>query len=80
MTATISNWGNSQGIRLPKNIIKNMSLAIGDKVNILIENHKIIIEPIKQKKEFDIHELVSKMPSDYMVNEEIDDMAGKEEW
>ncbi len=80
MTATISNWGNSQGIRLPKNIIKNLSLAIGDKVNILIENQKIIIEPIKKKKKYDIKDLVSQLPSDYKVVEEFDDTFGKEEW
>lgn len=80
MTATISNWGNSQGIRLPKDIIKTMSLAIGDKVNVLVENHKIIIEPIKEKKTFDINELVSKMPSDYVACEEIDDTMGSEVW
>lgn len=80
MMATISNWGNSQGIRIPKDIIKSMRLAIGDKVNILIENHKIIIEPIKDKKKFDINELVKKMPSDYVACEEIDDSVGKEQW
>jgi len=80
MTATISNWGNSQGIRLSKKIIKNMSLAIGDKVNILVENHKIIIEPVKEKKEFDINDLVSKIPSNYIAQEEIVDQAGKEVW
>lgn len=80
MTATISNWGNSQGIRLPKDIIKNMSLTTGDKVNVVVENHKIIIEPVKQKKEFDIKELVSKMPSNYIGNEEIADAVGQEEW
>jgi len=80
MTATISNWGNSQGIRLSKEIIKNMSLAIGDKVNVLVENHKIIIEPVKEKKIFDINELVSQIPSDYIASEEISDTLGKEEW
>ena len=80
MTATISNWGNSQGIRLSKEIIRNMSLAIGDKVNVLVENHKIIIEPIKEEKKFDINELVLQIPSDYVASEELDDTFGKEEW
>ena len=80
MTATISNWGNSQGIRLSKEIIRNMSLAIGDKVNVLVENHKIIIEPIKEEKKFDINELVSQIPSDYVASEELADTFGKEEW
>lgn len=32
MTATISKWGNSQGLRFPKDIMKDLHLAIGDKV------------------------------------------------
>jgi len=80
MTATISNWGNSQGVRLPKGIIRDMHLAIGDKVNVLVENHKIVIEPMKRKKQFDINELVSHLPSNYKVTEVIDDVVGSEEW
>jgi len=80
MTATISNWGNSQGIRLSKEVIKNMKLMIGDKVSVLVKNHKIIIEPIKKEKVFDINKLVSKIPHDYIVHEEISDKAGKEIW
>ena len=80
MTATISTWGNSQGIRLPKNIIKTMSLMIGDKVNVNVKDSKIIIEPIKEKKVFNINDLVSQMPSTYSVIEEIEDKMGEEEW
>ena len=79
MTATISNWGNSQGVRLPKDIIKTLRLAIGDKVNILFQNQKIIIEPIKEKKKFNINDLVAQMPSDYKVSEAITGCVGKEE-
>ena len=80
MTATISNWGNSQGIRLPKNIIQAMHLITGDKIDIKIENHKIVLEPINVKKKFDINELVAQMPSSYSTTEEINDSVGKEEW
>jgi len=80
MTATISNWGNSQAIRLSKDIIKSMRLIAGDKVNVFVENHKIIIEPIEQKKKFDINQLVSQMPLDYKTTEEFNDSIGKEEW
>ena len=79
MTARISTWGNSQGVRLPKNIIQDMSLAVGDKVNIFIEDHKLIIEPLKDI-EYDINELVAQMPDSYSVSEEIDDVVGNEVW
>ena len=36
MTATISTWGNSQGLRVPKGIMNQLRLSIGDKVNIFV--------------------------------------------
>lgn len=81
MTATISKWGNSQGVRLPKNIVKKLHLAVGDTVNIIIENNRVIMEPIrKEKTSYDINELVSKIPPNYQASEEIISYAGKEEW
>jgi len=81
MTATISSWGNSQGMRFPKDIMKELHLSIGDKMNIYVENQKIILEPIKPSREkYDINELVSKLPSNYKVNEEFDSKIGLEEW
>lgn len=81
MTATISKWGNSQGLRLPKDIVLNLHLSIGDVVNVFIENEKVIIEPIKKEKvTYDINELVSKIPKGYKANEEITSYTGREEW
>ena len=81
MTATISSWGNSQGLRFPKNIMKELRLHVGDKVKILIKNDKIIIEPIKQKREkYDIYDLVKKIPKEYKPYEEFQSKAGLEQW
>ena len=81
MTATISSWGNSQGLRFPKDIMKELHLSIGDKVKILIENQKIIIEPIKGSREkYDINDLVKQLPENYKAHEEFDTKTGLEEW
>ena len=81
MTATISSWGNSQGLRFPKDIMKELDLTVGDKMKILIENNKIILEPVNQPREkYDIHELVRDVPSDYKVHEVFEDAVGREEW
>jgi len=81
MTAKISKWGNSQGLRVPKDIMESLQLHIGDNVNITIVDGKVIIEPVRQDiPEFNLNELVSKIPEDYKVNEEFNTKIGKEEW
>ena len=81
MTATISSWGNSQGLRFPKSIMRELHLSIGDKVKILVEKQKIVLEPIKQSREkYDINALVRQLPSDYKPYEEFDHKIGLEEW
>ncbi len=32
MTAIISKWGNSQGLRVPKSIVKDLGLSIGNEL------------------------------------------------
>jgi len=81
MTATILSWGNSQGLRFPKNIMKELHLSIGDKMKVLVENQKIVLEPIKQSRErYDINELINKLPKNYKSYEEFDNKVGLEEW
>ncbi len=81
MTATISSWGNSQGLRFPKNIMKELHLSIGDKMKVLIENQKIVLEPIKQPREkYDINDLVEQLPDNYLTYEAFDNKIGLEEW
>lgn len=81
MTAKISKWGNSQGLRMPKNIMESLQLHVGDDVNITILDGKVILEPIKKDiLNYDLNNLISKIPSDYKANEEFDTIIGKEEW
>lgn len=81
MTAKISKWGNSQGLRMPKDIMETLHLHVGDDVSISILDGKVILEPIKKEiLNYDLNELVSKIPSNYKDNEEFDTTVGKEEW
>ena len=81
MTAIISKWGNSQGLRFPKDIMKDLDLSVGDKVKISTENHKVIIEPIREKrKKYNINDLVKNIPNNYKPYEEFSEKVGIEEW
>ncbi|RXJ82106.1 AbrB/MazE/SpoVT family DNA-binding domain-containing protein [Arcobacter sp. F2176] len=81
MTAKISKWGNSQGLRVPKDIMDTLNLNIGDNVDIKIENGKVIIEAIKKDRpKYNLNDLVSQVPNNYKANEEFNEKIGKEEW
>lgn len=80
MIATISSWGNSQGLRFPKDIMKELHLSVGDKMKVLVENQRIVLVPIKQSKEkYDINELVKNLPDNYEAYEEFANITGLEE-
>lgn len=81
MTAKISKWGNSQGLRMPKDIMDSLHLQVGDNVNITMLDGKVILEPIKKDiLNYDLNELISKIPTDYKATEDFDTIVGKEEW
>jgi antitoxin MazE len=81
MTAKISKWGNSQGLRMPKDIMDSLHLQVGDNVNITMRDGKVIIEPMKKDiLNYNLNELISKIPTNYKTTEEFDTTVGKEEW
>lgn len=81
MTAIISKWGNSLGVRLPKEALQNLHFGVGDKVNLYVDGEKVIIEPIKRERtKYDLNELVAKTPKGYEIKEEFDIQAGLEAW
>ena len=70
MLSKVQKWGNSQGIRIPKNLLENSLIKIGEEVEITVKDGKIIVEPThKIRGKYDIKDLVCKMPKDYEVEE-----------
>jgi len=50
MEAKLQKWGNSDGIRIPSNILKALNLKTNDKVDLNFQEDKIIIsKPLKKK-------------------------------
>ena len=58
MLLIISKWGNSQGIRFPKDLLSKLQAKVGSHVNAEFRDGKIIIEPVDIPKKYDIHDLV----------------------
>ncbi|MEG1840813.1 MAG: AbrB/MazE/SpoVT family DNA-binding domain-containing protein [Gordonibacter sp.] len=43
--ATLSKWGNSQGIIIPRSICENMGISIGDRLDIKATEEGITLKP-----------------------------------
>ena len=69
MIRKISTWGNSLGIRLPQAVLEELGLNDGAIVNIIVENNKIVLSPIKEA--YDLKELLKNVTPD-MQHDEID--------
>ena len=53
---TIKKWGNSQGIRLSKEILSKMNLKQNDAISIEVYDGKMVIEKINKPKYLNLQE------------------------
>jgi antitoxin MazE len=71
MITRIQKWGNSQGIRLPKEVLEKASIAIGEEVEVNVRNGEIAVKLAKRVRgRHRLKELVARMPKTYVVSEE----------
>jgi antitoxin MazE len=82
LVSRVQKWGNSQGLRLSKDVLELASLAVGDEVEIVVGAGEIVVKKAKvSKPKFDLAELVARIPKGYKPHEEwVGPPAGKEEW
>ncbi len=67
MQTKISKWGNSLGLRLPKNITDHLNLSEGSQVYLSKNDQQIIIEPIVQ--DLTMEELLLSMSADDVIEQ-----------
>ena len=82
MLAKIQKWGNSQGLRLSKNLLADAQLGVGDEVDISIKDGIMIVAPAKKiRGRHNLKDLVARIPENYQT-EEVDwgDPVGGEIW
>ena len=80
-TAALQKWGNSQGFRLPKQILLALGWKVNDEFSLLIQEGQLIIEPAHPRKRKTMKELFANFQGEYK-HEEIDwgQPVGKEVW
>jgi antitoxin MazE len=82
MVTKVQKWGNSQGLRLAKQVLEETHISIGDPVDVSTRDGVIVIAPIKRiRGRLSLRELVSRIPRNYRPQEvEWGEPVGSEVW
>ena len=82
MLAKIQKWGNSQGLRLAKNLLADAHIGVGDEVNISVKDGIIIVSPAKRiRGRHNLKDLAARIPENYQTSEvDWGETVGKETW
>jgi antitoxin MazE len=82
MLAKIQKWGNSQGLRLAKNLLADAQLEVGDEVDISVKDGTMIVTPAKRiRGKHSLKDLVEGIPENYQTDEvDWGEPVGKEVW
>jgi antitoxin MazE len=82
MTTKVQKWGNSQGIRFPLRLMQEANLAVGDEVDVTVQEGRIIVMPSERiRGRYRLEDLVARMPEGYEPSEEDwGPPVGREAW
>ena len=82
MPTKIQRWGNSQGIRLPKDVMEDARLEVGDAVHLNVVDGSIVVTPARHVRgRVSLAALVAAIPaSERAVEIEWGEPEGDEVW
>lgn len=82
MVTKILKWGNSQGLRIPRDVIEAAHLKLGDEVELKVEDGAILVIPARRVRgRLKLEELVARIPKSGASEETSwGPPAGKEVW
>jgi antitoxin MazE len=82
MVTRIQKWGNSQGLRLAKQVLEDAHISVGDDVDVSVKDGLIVVVPVRRVRgKRSLQELVSRIPKDYRAEEtDWGQPVGKEVW
>ncbi len=82
MVTKIQKWGNSQGLRLAKQVLEDAHITVGDDVDVTVRDGVIVVAPARRVRgKRNLQELVAHIPKSYKTEEtDWDQPVGKEVW
>jgi antitoxin MazE len=80
MVATVAKWGNSLAIRLPQHLVKEIQLAEGVEVDLVVVDGNLVVKP-RTRKRYSLEEMVSAItPENLHTEVESGSAVGNEAW
>lgn len=80
MQAQVKEWGNSQGIRLPKEVLKSAGIGLNEVLDVTVANGVItLVKPFRHKT---LEERAAEFNGKLMLDGEYDwgEAVGREAW
>jgi len=69
MHVTVKKWGHSASVRIPVAIMKAVRLNLDETVDVREEGGRIVIEPVRNSKEYDLAQLLAGITRDNLHTE-----------
>lgn len=70
MVTRVTKWGNSQGVRLSKELLSEADIGIGDAVSVTVRDGAVVLTPVRRVRGcVDLEELVGRIPPGYRPGE-----------
>jgi len=80
MLARIQKWGNSLGLRIPKALAADVQVAEGTRVEMNVENGRLIVAPQREER-CSIEDLVARITPENLHGEsDTGSPVGREVW
>jgi len=82
MVTKVQRWGNSQGLRLSKQILEDAGVEVGNDVDVAVRDGVIVISPAKRTRgKISLQKLVARIPRNYKPEEtDWGKPVGREVW
>jgi antitoxin MazE len=81
MLAKVQKWGNSLALRLPKALAEEADVHLDSPVEITVRDHAIVIEPVREKRKYDLDDLLAGVKSGNLHGDiDFGGPVGKEVW
>lgn len=82
MITKVQKWGNSQGLRLSKDLLADAHIDVGDAVDVAVHDGSLIITPARRVRGgLALADLVARIPEGYEPGElEWGPPVGREVW